>query len=89
MVSYLSALALVTFHSVQGKDALIVIDVQNDFCEGGALAVKDGNAVIPLINELREKRHFDVTVFTQDWHPSNHISFASNHKNGPGVFNPI
>ena len=51
------------------KDALLIIDMQNDFCEGGSLAVKGANSIIPLINELREKRVFDLTVFTQDWHP--------------------
>merc|ERR1712224_426106 len=55
--------------------------VQNDFCKGGSLAVKDGNAVIPLINDLRARKSFDLTVFTQDWHPPNHISYASNHQN--------
>ena len=68
---------------------MIVIDVQNDFCEGGSLAVANGNDVIPVINKLREKRSFDLTVFTQDWHPDNHISWASNHANGPGVFHSI
>lgn len=58
--------------------ALLVIDVQNDFCPGGTLAVTDGDAIIPLINELAER--FSTVVLTQDWHPSNHISFASQHE---------
>lgn len=58
-------------------DALIVIDVQNDFCPGGALAVPDGDAIIPQINALMDE--FSVVVLTQDWHPSNHSSFAANH----------
>lgn len=57
--------------------ALIVIDVQIDFCPGGALAVADGGAVAPLIN--RVARRFPVRVFTQDWHSADHKSFATNH----------
>jgi nicotinamidase/pyrazinamidase len=57
--------------------ALIIVDVQNDFCEGGALAVRDGNAVVPVINALQS--HFDLVVATQDWHPPTHKSFAANH----------
>ncbi len=57
--------------------ALIVIDVQNDFCPGGALAVADGDAIIPRINALM--REFAVRVLTQDWHPADHSSFAANH----------
>ena len=56
--------------------AFIVVDVQNDFCPGGSLAVTDGDQVVPVINERRED--FELTVFTQDWHPRNHASFASN-----------
>ncbi len=58
-------------------EALIVIDVQNDFCPGGALAVADGNAVVPVINRLIER--FEHVVLTQDWHPARHSSFASSH----------
>lgn len=58
-------------------DALIVIDVQNDFCPGGALAVPEGDAVVPTINRLQER--FETVVLTQDWHPSDHGSFASSH----------
>ena len=57
--------------------ALIVVDVQNDFCPGGALAVPDGDAVVPVINRLMG--HFDRIVLTQDWHPAGHASFASSH----------
>jgi nicotinamidase/pyrazinamidase len=57
------------------NEALIVIDVQNDFCPGGALAVEDGDAVVPVINGLIER--FDHVVLTQDWHPEGHSSFAS------------
>lgn len=59
------------------KTALIMVDLQNDFCRGGSLAVPDGDAVIPLANALQS--HFDVIVATQDWHPAYHKSFASNH----------
>ncbi|MEM1431404.1 MAG: bifunctional nicotinamidase/pyrazinamidase [Pseudomonadota bacterium] len=57
--------------------ALIVIDVQNDFCAGGALAVPDGDAVVPVINAMLAE--YPVRVFTQDWHPARHSSFASEH----------
>ena len=53
-------------------DLLLIIDVQNDFCPGGALAVADGDAVVPVINRLAER--FDHVVLTQDWHPSHHRS---------------
>ena len=58
-------------------NALIVIDVQNDFCPNGALAVPDGDAIVANINALMEE--FDATILTQDWHPSGHSSFASSH----------
>ncbi len=59
-------------------EALIIVDVQNDFCPGGALAVADGDAVVPIINRLMHE--FEVKVLTQDWHPLNHTSFARQHK---------
>jgi nicotinamidase/pyrazinamidase len=59
------------------SDALLVIDVQNDFMPGGALAITDGNAVVPLINTIAKR--FDHVILTQDWHPPEHISFASAH----------
>jgi len=58
-------------------DALIVIDVQNDFCPGGALAVDGGDAIVPGINALM--RDFQAVILTQDWHPAGHTSFASQH----------
>lgn len=58
-------------------NALLIIDVQNDFCPGGALAVPEGDAVVPVINKLSQK--FDVVLQTQDWHPEGHSSFASSH----------
>lgn len=56
------------------EDALIVVDVQNDFCPGGALAVKEGDRVVPVINALTPR--FEHRVFTRDWHPENHCSFS-------------
>ena len=67
--------------ALQPTDALLVIDVQNDFMPGGALAVKDGDAIVPLINTLAKK--FDHIILTQDWHPPQHISFASTHDKQP------
>ncbi len=57
--------------------ALIMIDIQNDFCPGGALAVGGGDEIVPLVNALQAD--FDVRVLTQDWHPADHSSFADNH----------
>lgn len=56
--------------------ALIIVDVQNDFCPGGSLPVPEGEKVVPVINKLRSK--FDFVIATKDWHPKNHVSFASN-----------
>ncbi len=61
--------------------ALIVIDVQNDFCPGGALAVAGGDEIISRINALMTE--FPITVLTQDWHPADHSSFAANHVGVP------
>jgi nicotinamidase/pyrazinamidase len=63
---------------MKGK-ALIVVDYQNDFVEGGSLEVKGGKAILPNINNLIEQ--FDLVIYTKDWHPKDHKSFASNHKN--------
>jgi len=70
----------------QPTDALLIIDVQNDFCPavngvGGALAVPEGDKVIPIINALAQK--FDHVILTQDWHPTGHISFATTHNKQP------
>ena len=58
-------------------DLLLIIDVQNDFCPGGALAVTDGDSIVPVINKLIGK--FSNVALTQDWHPAGHSSFASSH----------
>jgi len=63
------------------ENALVVIDVQNDFCPGGALAVVGGADIVPDINALMED--FDIVVLTQDWHPAGHSSFASTHDAPP------
>jgi nicotinamidase/pyrazinamidase len=63
--------------TLQPTDALLVVDIQNDFMPGGNLAVPDGDAIVPLINTLAKK--FDHVILTQDWHPPQHISFASTH----------
>src|SRR5437867_2137568 len=63
--------------------ALILVDLQNDFIPGGALAVPEGDLVVPAASAL--SRRFDLVVATQDWHPANHGSFAANHPgNKPG-----
>ena len=67
-------------------DLLLIIDVQNDFCPGGALAVADGDAVVPVINRLAER--FNHVVLTQDWHPPGHSSFATSHP-GAAAFDTI
>jgi nicotinamidase/pyrazinamidase len=59
------------------RDVLLVVDIQNDFCPGGSLAVPRGNEVVPLVNSLAAK--FAHVVLTQDWHPPGHLSFASSH----------
>ena len=57
------------------KDALVIVDLQNDFCPGGALAVPDGDKIVPLVNALIPK--FENVFTTQDWHPADHISFEA------------
>ena len=58
-------------------DALLIVDVQNDFCPGGALEVPNGDQIVPIINQLSAE--FDAIIQTQDWHPAGHSSFASSH----------
>src|ERR1700726_3379567 len=59
------------------RDVLLVIDVQNDFCPGGALAVPGGDEIVPVVNRLAGE--FAHVILTQDWHPPGHSSFASAH----------
>ena len=68
------------------KEVLIVIDMQNDFCPGGALAVSGGDEIVPLVNE--HMRRFAHVILTQDWHPAGHSSFASQHK-GKSAFETV
>jgi nicotinamidase/pyrazinamidase len=63
---------------LESTDALLLIDLQPDFMPGGALAVADGDEILPLINRLAAK--FEHVILTQDWHPPQHISFASSHE---------
>ncbi|MBN2427603.1 MAG: bifunctional nicotinamidase/pyrazinamidase [Deltaproteobacteria bacterium] len=76
--------------SIKTTDALIVVDIQNDFLPGGTLAVPEGDQIIPNVNHLMKK--FSAlggrVILTQDWHPSNHLSFASQHP-GKNSFDPI
>ena len=58
---------------------LIIVDIQKDFCPGGSLAVNGGEKIIPYVNWLMYNENFDLIIATKDWHPFNHISFASTH----------
>ena len=62
--------------------SLIVVDVQNDFLPGGSLAVPEGDKIVPVINSILEQFTPENIIFTQDWHPADHGSFASNHEGG-------
>ena len=62
---------------LRANDVLLVIDVQNDFCDGGSLAVRGGQDVVPVIHRIAP--HFEHLILTQDWHPRDHHSFASSH----------
>lgn len=72
--------------TITPEDVLVVVDVQYDFLPGGSLAVAGGDEIVPLINTLG--RHFTNVVLTQDWHPADHISFASQHTD-KGAFETI
>lgn len=60
---------------MDNNSALILVDLQNDFCPGGSLAVKDGDKIVPVVNELQKR--FELIVATRDWHPAGHSSFVS------------
>jgi nicotinamidase/pyrazinamidase len=68
---------MVDIRRIGDNDVLLVVDIQNDFCPGGALAVPHGDDVVPLVNRLGQR--FEHVVLTQDWHPPGHQSFASTH----------
>ncbi len=61
----------------EDHDVLVIVDLQNDFCPGGALAVPEGDQIVPLVNRLAAR--FRNVILTQDWHPAGHASFASSH----------
>ena len=69
------------------KTALILVDIQNDFCPGGPLAVAEGDQIVPIVNSLRESLQPDVVALTQDWHPADHTSFITNNP-GETVYKP-
>jgi len=68
---------MLAVRSIGDSDVLVVVDIQNDFCPSGALAVPRGDSVVPIVNRLA--REFRNVVLTQDWHPPGHLSFASAH----------
>lgn len=70
------------------KTALVIIDMQNDFCEGGSLAVKGAEDIVPIINNLRTNTLFDYVFTSKDWHEENHVSFCKNHP-GKELFTEI
>mmetsp|Transcript_45566 Transcript_45566/g.52468 ORF Transcript_45566/g.52468 Transcript_45566/m.52468 type:complete len:207 (-) Transcript_45566:1082-1702(-) len=70
------------------SSCLIIVDLQNDFCEDGALPVKEGSHIVPTVNALIQSGRFDHVVYTQDWHPANHCSFQVNNP-GSTLFEPI
>lgn len=72
--------------AIDGHDVLLLVDLQNDFCPGGALMVPRGDSVVPIANRLAQS--FAHVVLTQDWHPKGHLSFASSHP-GAKAFDTI
>ena len=68
------------------QNALIMTDIQLDFCPGGALAVNEGDQIIPVVNAIAAK--FDKIIATQDWHPADHLSFAANHP-GKNIYDMV
>lgn len=81
MVIKIEDLSIESVIKVNKKDALIIIDMQNDFCPGGSLPVEEGDLIVEGINKLAEiiKNRNGIIALTQDWHPKEHLSFASNH----------
>ncbi len=73
-------MSLTMLESRRDRSALLIVDVQPDFCPAGALPVKDGDAILEPIRRLVERDLFGLYVATQDWHPTGHISFASSHE---------
>lgn len=81
-------MALIHRADLEVRKSLIIVDVQNDFCEGGSLEVKDANQIIPVINKIVRENDFQTIVLTHDFHPASHKSFASNHE-GKNVYDVI
>ena len=77
LVFFLSQILLFCNLSEQNKSALLILDVQNCYLKNGSVAISDGDQIIPVINNIRNK--FDIVILTQDWHCKDHISFASIH----------
>ena len=78
MAGFYATLRAMSRLEITDRTVLLVIDVQNDFCPGGNLAVAEGDAVVPVINRIAPE--FPMVVATKDWHPDGHISFASAHE---------
>jgi len=74
--------------SADQKSALVIVDIQHDFCEGGSLAVPGSLEILPLVNYLRDSGLFDLIVTSRDWHPKDHVSFHENHP-GETLFSKI
>ncbi len=70
------------------KKVLVIVDLQNDFCPGGSLAVNEGDQIVPLVKDLALRGNYDLVIATQDWHPQDHASFAANHA-GKNVFESV
>ena len=66
-------------NTIQERTALIIIDIQNDFCEGGSLEVPGSLEILNLINHLRETSLLDLVIRSRDWHPKDHVSFVESH----------
>lgn len=80
MCAYIRPYQRLAVKSPRVMSALLIIDVQNDFCEGGSLAVSGGKSLVKPINSLIESKNWDLVVASQDWHPPSHVSFASGHQ---------
>ena len=82
MVIKIENLSIETSIKVSSKDVLIIVDMQNDFCPGGSLPVEEGDLIVGGINSVAEifKKNSGLITLTQDWHPKEHLSFASNHQ---------
>jgi nicotinamidase/pyrazinamidase len=87
IIKYLTTVPIIYFNMMFDNSALVIVDVQNDFCKGGSLEVPGANTIIPIINSLKQLP-FNITIFTKDWHPKNHCSFQTNNA-GSKLFEEI